>query len=75
MQLSNFNTVAQRKKYFNDGGIVFLKRNLDPLRKSTFSFKVREGNYPDVLIGLERPEPKHVFFVDLKSGLKAETEG
>jgi len=69
INLSENKLVATRKKYFSDGGLVFLSRPLNTAAKiNTFKFWINKSTHFHILIGLQKENPKEVWFIKLDTG-------
>ncbi len=67
--------VIERKQLFDDGGLIYLSRTVDPRKCNVFRFRILETSQADIWIGVERKDPKFVWFFRLWNGMKCDSSG
>jgi len=73
INLSDFNTVATRKRFTSEQGVAYVKRPLLLGCKNIFRIKILHSEQMSINIGIDRVQPKAQFEVSMKLGMKQES--
>ena len=72
--LDSSQTNAKRRRWLSDGGLVYVKRDIDHSCINVFRFKIVQSKAFDIWIGLERKAPRHEWWFRARDGTVYESD-